>query len=574
MFTLGCYLLVRGSRSFLNFETSEAPVWYPEYEVPVGEALLSAAAIDEFDTDADRIYRRDFQNGYVLVNPTSAADGSAVTRDIQLGGTFYLAVGSGGGEVAADGRSNAVLQYVPVTSVRLGPSSAAVLFSRYPGELAAPFRLNVGNAFFESSYVGVAVLNPNDYPNPLVISARNAAGVEIARVQPAEPLGPWQQRPLLTHEWISAPADPTTLVFRGERGHIQGFFMMGQGTARLDGVSGPLQPAQTLLFPLARQSKDEATLLFVYNPNTAAATVHLRRVAANGSLLQTADLTLPASGTLLGDLDQVFGAALPGVDSYLQMTSSAPVIGCEVYSDSLRFLAQGAVTPAQSGRLAAPHIFADSVGGLTKIRLVNTSSSPVTAQLTGTGDNGALLGSAAVQAPAGGIYEGDLTSVLGLDAGAAMVSGRLQVALSESNFAAPESGLAGSVVFSGNHGAFGSVLPLISEGRLHSRFLQVAQDGSLRIVTGMAILNPGSEATSVTVRAFNMAGSNVRTRQINVPPGSRVVDLLDAAVFFGGGFQQVGGHLQVSSSAPVVTFALFEELGMAYLSAIEGQPVE
>ncbi|MBP7865236.1 MAG: hypothetical protein KA419_04740 [Acidobacteria bacterium] len=136
LFTVGCYLLFRGGRSYVNLDIDLDPEWWPEYDIPIGRALHAAvSSIDELDADADRIYRRDFDNGLVLVNPTNPWDGSGVTRDVDLGAPFRRAWGNGGGFVGSDGVPTGTLFYETVTSVNLPPAMAAVLLFD-PAQLA------------------------------------------------------------------------------------------------------------------------------------------------------------------------------------------------------------------------------------------------------------------------------------------------------------------------------------------------------------------------------------------------------------------------------------------------------
>jgi len=53
--------------------------WYDEFNVSLGAALQPAAT-----APAERVYRRDFQNGIVLVNPRGNG-----TQTVTLGGTFH-----------------------------------------------------------------------------------------------------------------------------------------------------------------------------------------------------------------------------------------------------------------------------------------------------------------------------------------------------------------------------------------------------------------------------------------------------------------------------------------------------
>lgn len=133
MFALGSYLLVKGDRTYLNIDLGQDPEWWPEYDIPIGSPRKSiVSGITDLDPDGDKIYRRDFDNGFVLVNPTSPWDGTGVTRKISLGGTCYLAVTSGGGTVPETGVPSGVVRYKAVTGVTLRPYSAAVLFASKP----------------------------------------------------------------------------------------------------------------------------------------------------------------------------------------------------------------------------------------------------------------------------------------------------------------------------------------------------------------------------------------------------------------------------------------------------------
>jgi hypothetical protein len=133
MFALGSYLLIKGNRTFINVDLDMEPEWWPEYEIPVGAPLHSAGTdIENLYDPADLVYRRNFANGQVLVNPTSPWDGTALTATLSLGGTFYLAQPSGGGLVPPDGVPTGTLNYSAVTQVVLPPYSAVVLLNARP----------------------------------------------------------------------------------------------------------------------------------------------------------------------------------------------------------------------------------------------------------------------------------------------------------------------------------------------------------------------------------------------------------------------------------------------------------
>lgn len=128
MFLLSNYLLVKGTRSYLNMDTGLDPEWWPEYGIPIGSYAGSISAdVAAFYDAASGVYRRIYSNGLALVNPTAS------TRTVSLGGTYYLATPVGGGDVPADGDISAWrVDYTAVTSVTLGPARGAVLLTSQP----------------------------------------------------------------------------------------------------------------------------------------------------------------------------------------------------------------------------------------------------------------------------------------------------------------------------------------------------------------------------------------------------------------------------------------------------------
>lgn len=132
LFAVGSYLLIKGSRTYFNLELDYAPEWWPEYDLPVGYPTQNAGADIDNLLLPSGLYRRNFNNGFVLVNPTNPWDGTGQTIPITLGGTYYLAQTSGGGEVPVNGIPTGSITYQAVTSLNLPPYSAAVLFNAHP----------------------------------------------------------------------------------------------------------------------------------------------------------------------------------------------------------------------------------------------------------------------------------------------------------------------------------------------------------------------------------------------------------------------------------------------------------
>ena len=130
MFATASYLLVKGAKTYLNLLATDdvALEYYPEYDLDLGGATgvvpASAAALWHAPWG---VYRRDYSNGIVLVNPSAAA-----VNIPNLGATRWRAVPSGGGIVNSSGSHGGTLSAVAATNLSLPAHSGAVLFSTNP----------------------------------------------------------------------------------------------------------------------------------------------------------------------------------------------------------------------------------------------------------------------------------------------------------------------------------------------------------------------------------------------------------------------------------------------------------
>jgi Hypothetical glycosyl hydrolase family 15 len=99
-FVLGSYLLIKGSRTFLNMDIGQMPQWFPEYGVPLGPALTPPpASIDALRVRGGLFVRR-YAHGLVAVNPDDRAHALAVPAGARL----VVPVGGGALNDAADTR--------------------------------------------------------------------------------------------------------------------------------------------------------------------------------------------------------------------------------------------------------------------------------------------------------------------------------------------------------------------------------------------------------------------------------------------------------------------------------------
>ena len=127
LFVLGTYLLVKGKYTYLNLDIDQEPEWFPEYAIDLGAPIDPLP--DDIATYLDpmwQVYVRHYAKGLVLVNPTDTS------QSIDLGGAYYRANPSGGGDVPADGTPPGSISYTTVTSISLSANQAAILLNARP----------------------------------------------------------------------------------------------------------------------------------------------------------------------------------------------------------------------------------------------------------------------------------------------------------------------------------------------------------------------------------------------------------------------------------------------------------
>lgn len=128
-FLLGSYLLVKGSKSFINMELAMEPEWFPEYGIDLGAPLDALPSdINSFYRADWGVYAREYAKGFTLVNPRDTP------RTFSVGSGYKRVTPVGGGIVPADGDiSERRLAYEPVTSVTVLPYSSEILVAEGSG---------------------------------------------------------------------------------------------------------------------------------------------------------------------------------------------------------------------------------------------------------------------------------------------------------------------------------------------------------------------------------------------------------------------------------------------------------
>lgn len=119
LYYLSNYLLVKGDFSYLEYFATSPLEWYPEWALDLGAPTTTGATVN--DLAQGGVYRRDFERGVVLVNPTSSP------VDVALGATFQRVEPQGGGSVDAAGTEPGAILTTNVTMVSVAAQGAEIL---------------------------------------------------------------------------------------------------------------------------------------------------------------------------------------------------------------------------------------------------------------------------------------------------------------------------------------------------------------------------------------------------------------------------------------------------------------
>ncbi len=434
--------------------------------------------------------------------------------------------------------------------------------SAAPGEAEA-----ADTGLLDGTFVGVVLANPSQLSESSAeLEARTWDGASVYQEVTSIPAE--GQRSFLASEF-TGDGTAASLTARGWTLPLQGFFLIGESALnRLDGIGGGLAEGTALRFLMATSSAGKETFLLLFNTGREAADeVSLELHGRDGETLSARTISIAAGGTLRSSVADLLDTGGELQEGYVTVRSEVPLRGFELVADASTFSALTGQSANRVDRLSAPHFFAAPDGG-SVLRILNPDIRPVRITVTAHHDDGSTMAEAAATIDPGELLVEDLADFLGLDASSATLTGYLEVT---PDLTALETGrlLVGSLTFRG--AGYASTLPLIRQGRRETLFLHVAQSSELKIFTGLALQNPNPEEATVSVEIYSADGMQTASRTRTLPPGERVVDLLNGTEFMGAGFEQVNGHIKVKSDLPIVSFALFGADDLSYMSAIEGQ---
>jgi hypothetical protein len=120
------YLLVKGRFTYVNIDVGTEAEWFPLYALPIGLPVgAPPAQVRDLYDSASGLYRREYENAVILVNPDPAGEARTLTLDAPL---VLVSGERGGGMLPEDGDvSGWTLLTESVETVSVEPGGAAIL---------------------------------------------------------------------------------------------------------------------------------------------------------------------------------------------------------------------------------------------------------------------------------------------------------------------------------------------------------------------------------------------------------------------------------------------------------------
>ena len=432
----------------------------------------------------------------------------------------------------------------------------------------------------DNSFVGATALNLDQDKKSITFSGKDRDGNTVGLNSSLPDLEPRGQIAKLTYELFELTPQLSTITGDGDGLQLpfRGIFVVGDTlTERLDGIGHRWIPGMELYLLQGQKEPGQMTTVYLYNTSTSsAAEVILEWKDKDGVIIDTSTRDIQAGGTLFQTLSDLFSFDPDSQDGYLKITSSTEICGFSLCGTALSFVTFPAQEPSESDVLYAPHFLLLPDGSGTEIQLINVGFQPVSVVFQSFEDSEAEFETLGTELQPGAMLKGNITDFIPFDADGLeegqLLSGRVKIsAYPVGDYEGFEpSRLIGGVVLSGSE-RNSAGLPLEKSGWKKIVFPHIAQSLDTRIFTGLAIWNINNQAADITVSAWNSDGELTATKNFSLDPNKREVGMLDESFYFGPGFTQIGGHLEIISDQPVIAFCLFGDYELDYLSTIGGQ---
>ncbi len=448
----------------------------------------------------------------------------------------------------------------------------------------------VGNA---SRYTGFALANWGSAPADVLLRTWNNDGTSASL--PAGIINPRMitlaqgaQTALLGSQIHGLSLEDTRngwIEARSSSSQVTGFFLAGDIDQNfLDGASVAGEALRELYFTHAGTASGRVpgrtyrNVISAVNPGTTPAQLTFRLVNENGLPLAETGRSLNAKGRLSDDIAALFpGVSLPAA-GYVQLSSTAGVIGYQSLETAATIFALPAQPPSQALKLYSAQFASGAAGTaryFTDVNIINTSSSARTVQLQLVNDGGQQVGNSVSLSPLGPgaqlrLRGEDLFGLPNPATAATIQTGSLVIS-------ANGPGIIGDVTFGEPlDERFLAALPLNGSPAADLVLSQVAEGsggGDKPYFTGIALYNPGATTVQARVEVYSETGAQTGTATLALPPGNRISRTLPQLV--PAISSQVRGYIRISTTGgPIIAFELFGDQALSFLAAVPPQPIQ
>jgi hypothetical protein len=267
---------------------------------------------------------------------------------------------------------------------------------------------------------------------------------------------------------------------------------------------------------------------------------------------------IPGNGALAANAGLLFPGVTDSASGYLRVNTTLDVFS---FASALNTAESLAVVPGLDTRRFSPTLYApDFLGGAgwrSTIMVVNTEDLPGSFTARLFADDGNPIGEAvAYHLPARGSLRIPETELMLADP-LRLTRGYVEIS---TNVA-----LAGTLTIEFN-GRAASAFRLVDARRRSFVVGQVASDSAY--YTGVALLNPGPEAASVTLELHLPDGTLLHTWSGTLAPRGRTVQLITEYFPDLAGREIPAGYVKVSAAGNIAALALFGRNDLTVLSAI------
>src|SRR5437773_8754785 len=430
--------------------------------------------------------------------------------------------------------------------------------------------------------LGLALVNPTLTEAKVTLTARSYSGAVIQSNDVANPVtltlpAPGQKALRAAEVFGTGISGQAGCVeISASTPAVKGFFVVfDSALSFIDGGELAAAPASKLIFPKVSAHGSPPTQLSLVNTASEAIQGTISLYEDSGRLAATWTVTLPALSGFTRPVDELAPSAM-GFEGYAVVEAGVgpqskildSLIGFETYrnrSDIALIRAFPESARLRTGFLA--HL-ASQGGYLTTLTLVNFSNDSQVLRITADG----LQVGGSPRTPSSVTVERTLAPNARLEervdqmftlSGEALIDGYIRFETQTDT-----SGVIAFLDYGTTDGIVLSAVEAQGEGYSNLFFSQVAEGAGY--YTGLALLNPNSEPSIVTLDTFDAGGVRTGSTIVNLDSGERKARLLSE--FLQRQVDQLGGYIRLTATRPIFAFELFGSRdSLTFLASVPAQ---